>query len=403
MQFTYKAINSKGEVVQGELTAQDKAAALAQLEQNELTPLSLQPKTSFGLSFVLPKFKRGISTKDVIIFTRSMATLIETGISIDKALEISKAVLKGSPMQAVIDELIEEIKGGSSFASALAKHKRVFPVLYISMIRAAESAGIMNTVLNSLGNYLERSYEFKSNLVSSLIYPAMLFGVSVLSLIVLIVFVVPKFLNMFISMDIEPPLPILIASQLGIFFQNFWWLIVLFLVGVVIWFKKQLKRPDGKLWLDQKLLNLPLVGGLLLKIENARFTRTLGTLLANGVSILQALNITKEIITNEVLKRQVELVYVGVREGEKFASLFARYKNYWHPSFLGLAGIGEETGRLPEMLNKCAQILEKDVEEQLKKVISMVEPLTIIVMGLIVGSLIVSMLSAIFSINDTVF
>ena len=403
MKFQYKAIDKKGNLVQGEINGEDKAHVLSQLEARELTPVIIKKSSRLEFSFSFSLFKKKVPAKDVIIFTQSLGTLIETGLSMDRALEITGNVLKDSAIKDVISDLIEEIKGGSSLAAAMSKHRDVFSGLYISMVRAAEAAGVMGTVLNSLAAYLEKSHEFKSNLISSLIYPVMLFSVSILSLAVLIIFVVPKFLNMFTTMNISPPIAIIITSNMGIFFRKFWWLIVLLIGACAYFLKYRLNKPDGKIWRDKKLLKIPYIGNLILKIENARFARTLGTLLLNGVSILQSLMITKQIISNEVLKEHVELLYVGVREGEKMASIFSRQRHLWHPALLGLASIGEETGKLPHMLTKCADMLERDVEEQLKKIISMAEPATIILMGLIIGSLIVSMLSAIFSINETVF
>ncbi len=403
MKFVYKAIDKEGKVVEGELELPDKAEAISYIEAQGFTPLVIEKKKQFALSLSLPLFKQRVSPKDVIIFTQSLASLINAGVSLDKALKISKDVLQDSPLSAIIENIIEDIKGGNSLAGALAKHRHVFSDLYISMIKAGEAGGVLGTVLESLASYLLRSYEFKGNLISSLIYPVLLFVVSILSLVVLIIFVVPRFMLMFKTMDINPPLPIIITSSIGIFFRRYWWSLILLVGGISYYLNARLKRPDGKLWRDEKLLNLPLIGKLLLKIENARFARTLGILLGNGVPILQALMITKEIVGNEVLKREVELVYVGIREGEKLANLLSRHKKHWHTALLSLISIGEETGRLAEMLNKCAGILERDVEETLRKIVSLAEPMTIIVMGVLVGTLVISMLVAIFSINTTVF
>jgi len=403
VRFQYKAIDKKGKLITGFLEAKDKAEILSQLEAEELTPLVIKRQTQFKISFSLLKLKKKIPSRDIIIFTQSLSSLLTTGVSLDKALRITSQVLQNSPLVPVIERIIEEIKGGSSLSAALSKEKKIFPELYISMIKAGETGGVLDTVLEGLSGYLEKSYEFKNNLISSLIYPVLLLLVSILSLAVLTVFVVPKFMAMFESMDIQPPLPIVIAGFIGNFIGSFWWIFTLVFVGIYIYFKNKIKRPDGKLWKDEKILKIPFINNILLKIENSRFARTLGVLLNNGVPILQSLLITKEIIGNEVLKREVELIYIGVREGEKFVNLLNKHKKHWHSALLSLAGIGEETGRLGEMLIKCADILEKDVEEGLKKIVSMAEPVTIIFMGILVGSLIISMLTAIFGINETVF
>ena len=403
MRFVYKAINKEGKVVEGELEVADKAEALSYIEAQGFTPLVVEKRKQLSFTFSFSFFKKRISSRDVIIFTQSLATLINAGVSLDKGIQIAKDVLQDNPLASVIETIIEDVKGGSSLASAVAKHKRVFPNLYISMIKAGEAGGVLDTVLESLASHMLRSYEFRSNLISSLIYPALLFVVSILSLMVLIIFVVPRFMAMFKTMDITPPLPIIVTSSIGIFFRKYWWTLILLVGGLSYYFYTRLRKPDARLWRDERLLRLPLIGRLLLKIENARFARTLGILLGNGVPILQALMITKEIVGNEVLKREVELVYVGVREGEKLANLLARHKRHWHTALLSLASIGEEAGKLPEMLDKCAALLERDVEETLKKIVSLAEPATIMVMGVLVGLLIISMLVAIFSINATVF
>jgi len=403
MRYRYQALDKKGDLINGEVDAIDKAEVLSYLEAQGYTPLIIKKSKQIFSSFSFSFFKKKVPSRDIIIFTQSFSSLIKAGISIDKALNITKEVLESSPLRPIIEAVSEDIKSGNSLANALSKHKNVFSDLYISMVKAGETGGILDTVLEGLSLYLEKTHEFKNNLISSLIYPCLLLIVSILSIFILIIFVVPKFINMFETMNVSPPLPILFTAFIGNFFKRFWWIFFILIVISIYLFKYYTKKPKGKLWIEEKSLTLPFIGQIILKVENARFARTLGVLLKNGVPILKSIMITKEIIVNQILKKEIELIYIGIREGDKLATLLSRHKKYWHAALLSLASIGEETGTLPEMLSKCADILERDVEENLKKIVSLAEPMTIIIMGLIVGSLIISMLTAIFSINETVF
>ncbi|NPA15634.1 MAG: type II secretion system F family protein [Deferribacteres bacterium] len=401
MRFSYKALSDSGEVVAGEIEAQSKEEVVEELEKRGFLPLVIK-KERKKISLSLSWGKR-IKSKDFLIFTQSLATLLKAGVPLDRALRITADILGDSPMGEVVREILRAVKEGSSLSFALARYKKIFPPLYINAVQAGEASGALSEVMSELARYYQRFYEFRNNIISSLIYPVLLFGVSVLSLAVLIIFVVPRFETMFATLNLKPPLPLRIAGFTGKMVAKFWWVGLILVVLFYLLFRFKLKTPEGKLWLDEKILKTPLLKEFVIKLENARFSRTFGTLLKNGVSILQALLISKEIVANEIIKRNIELLYIGIREGDKLANLLMAQKTGWHPVLVSMVSIGEESGELPEMLLKAADMLERDVEDTLKRLVSLVEPATIIVMGLLVGSIIVSMLVAIFSINEMVF
>lgn len=401
MRFSYKALSDSGEVVAGEIEAQSKEEVVEELEKRGFLPLVIK-KERKKISLSLSWSKR-IKSKDFLIFTQSLATLLKAGVPLDRALRITADILGDSPMGEVVREILRAVKEGSSLSFALSRYKKIFPPLYINAVQAGEASGALSEVMSELARYYQRFYEFRNNIISSLIYPVLLFGVSVLSLAVLIIFVVPRFETMFATLNLKPPLPLRIAGFTGKMVAKFWWVGLILVVLFYLLFRFKLKTPEGKLWLDEKILKTPLLKEFVIKLENARFSRTFGTLLKNGVSILQALLISKEIVANEIIKRNIELLYIGIREGDKLANLLMAQKTGWHPVLVSMVSIGEESGELPEMLLKAADMLERDVEDTLKRLVSLVEPATIIVMGLLVGSIIVSMLVAIFSINEMVF
>ncbi len=401
MKFIYKALTDSGEVISGELDANSKDKVVEELEKKGYLPLVIKKqKKKIGLSFT---FGKGVKSKDLLIFTQSLSTLLKAGIPLDRALKITGDILKDSFMKSVVDNILKSVKEGNSLSYALSQYKKIFPSLYINAVQAGETSGALNEVMSELARYYQRFYEFRNNIISSLIYPVLLLGVSLLSLAVLVIFVVPRFETMFATLNLKPPLPLRVAGFSGKIVIKFWWVGILFIITAYLGARYKLRTPEGKLWFDERILRVPLLKDFIVKLENARFSRTFGTLLKNGVSILQALLISKEIVANEIIKRNIEILYIGIREGDKLANLLMSQKIGWHPVLVSMVGIGEESGDLPNMLLKAADMLERDVEDTLKRLVSMVEPATIIIMGLLVGSIIVSMLVAIFSINEMVF
>ena len=406
MLFKFKAVTQEGRIEEGVIEGESKWEVIEELESKDLIPLEVKEQKGGRTPSFLKRFKifrRRFPKRDILVFTNSLHILLKSGLPLDRALSIAHEVVSSELMKDIVKDLIGEIRQGTSLSEALSKYPGYFPPIYVNMVKAGEAGGVLPEVLERLYDYLEKTEEFKSSLLASLTYPAVLVGVGMASIAFLIAFVVPKFSTIFESMNLEPPFFIKLLSGLGEFMSKYLpFLIALALILFLI-AKRRLRTEEGKMKIYRFLLSLPVVGGVLIKVENARFSRNLGMLMLNGVPILQSLSITKEIFENPIYRNEVDRFYEVVKKGGRLSTPMAERKDFWHPVVLGMAEVGEESGTLDQMLIKAADALEKDVQESIKRALSLIEPATILVMGIVVGSIVVSMLTAIFSINDVVF
>ena len=401
--FAYKALTEGGEVVEGSLTAEKEDEVLAFLEAQGLLPISikrLEGKRSF-LSFASRLKRRRVSKRDVLTFTQSLSLLVRSGIPVDRALSICMEAMADSPIVRVLEDVRNDIRQGLSLSEALSKYPGIFSKLYVNTVRAGEAGGFLAEVLERLHSHMERMEEFKSSLLNSLIYPAFLVGVGVISVAVLVVFVVPRFYLIFSSTGITPPFPIPQLAAVGSFVESYGAFVLSFMllagVGFFLWFRK-----GGRERFYAYLMDLPFAGRLALEVENIKFAKNMGTLIINGVPILQAIVIVREMFSNPVFRDELDGMYKAIREGKKLSFVLGRRKDLWHPMLVGMSEVGEEVGELGEMLVRAADVMERGVETKLRRLIAMVEPAAVLSMGLIVGSIVVSMINAIFSINEMV-
>ena len=406
MLFRFKAVTQEGRIEEGILEGESKWEVIEELESRELIPLEVREQRRKSLPSFLRRFRifrRRFPKRDILVFTNSLHILLKSGLPLDKALSIAYEVVSSELMKDIVKDLIGEIRQGTSLSEALSKYPGYFPPVYVNMVRAGEVGGVLPEVLERLYDYLEKTEEFKSSLLASITYPAILVGVGIASIAFLIAFVVPRFSTIFESMNLEPPFFIKLLSGIGEFMAKYFPFLLAFLLLLLILLKKKLKTEEGRMKLYRLLLSLPFIGDILLKVENARFSRNLGMLMLNGVPILQSLSITKEIFENPIYRNEMDRFYEVVKKGGRLSASMMERKGLWHPVVLGMTEVGEESGTLDQMLIKAADALEKDVQEAVKRALSFVEPATILVMGIVVGAIVVSMLTAIFSINDVVF
>ncbi len=400
--FSYKAADKKGKVITGEKKAESRKEVVDYLYSQELIPLVVK-EVSGGAKLRLPKgiFPRRVGLSDVMMFFRSLAVLLNAGVPMDRALAICSEVSENPSMRVLIESIRYDVRGGSSLSDALMKYPKVFSRLYVNMIRAGESGGMLPAVLDRIHRHIERTMELRETVISSTIYPAFLILTGIASVVVLIVFVVPKFSEIFSSMGVSPPFPLPLLASMGGFFGKNWPIILMLLLltplGIKLWLKKEENRERAYAF----LLKLPFIGRILVKAENVKFCSNLGALLENGVPMLKALSIVKEMFSNPLYRASLDEVYRRVREGERLSKVLVPH-SLWHPLVVGLCEVGEETGTLGEMLMVASTALEKELEGALKKGVALIEPVTILGMGLLVGSIVVSMISAIFSVNDIV-
>jgi len=406
--YSYKATDSAGKIVKGTLEAEQERGVVASLHDMGYIPIKIslagRDRSRFDLDLsknIISIFKR-ISTKDVVSFTQDLSALLEAGLQVDRALSTLIDVAEKEKFKEVIKDVLKTVQEGSYLSDALAKHPRVFSTFYVNMVRAGEAGGVLEAVLGRLGDFLESSQDLRDYIKSAMVYPVFLVSVGGISIIILLTFVIPKFSIIFSDMGQSIPL----STRFLIGFSEIlrtYWLVILGGFGAVYFFlRRYIRTPAGRLRLDQYKMNFPVGGELIKKIEVSRFARTLGTLTKSGVPILQALNLVNEIIGNRAIARSMGKIYERVKEGEMLTKPLGE-AGIFPTLAIQMITVGEETGRLDEMLLRVAETYEKMVRNMVKKFISLLEPAMILGMGLVVGFIVISMLMAIFSMSEMPF
>lgn len=408
-EYIYKASDRTGKVVEGSIDAGDEPAVITKLRSMGYIPIHIGPATSgkllsrfFDLKISVPVPFSKVSSKDLLSFTQELSTLIKAGLPLDRGLSIIMEITDNEHLKEISQELLKDVRGGKSFSEALAKHPRAFSRLYVNMVKAGEAGGVMDVVLERLVDFLERSQELKSTVVNAMIYPVVLITVMSIVISIMLIFVVPKFVGIFDMMGQEVPLPTRILLAFSMIIKNFWWLILGLLFGCYYWFNSYTKTEKGRLNWDSLQLKLTGIKGLILKIEVARFSRTLGTLITSGVPLLQSLAIVKEVIGNVVISNSIATIQKAVKEG-KGISLPMRSIGIFPSLAMHMIRVGEETGCMEEMLMRVADTYDREVQNSVKRFISFLEPALILLMSLLVGFIVLSIIWAIFSINDVDF
>jgi general secretion pathway protein F len=403
-QFQYRAADGDGKVLEGTIEAGEVAMAVARLQERGLIPLRVAaagPARTGLASISLPSlnFRKGVRNQDLLIFTHELSTLLGAGLPLDRSLSILSELSERPEMKRVVSEILQAVQRGKSLAEALAAHPRVFASLYVNMVRAGEIGGVLDHVLLRLTDYLERADELRSEVRSALIYPVILTIVAMGSVTILLTYVLPKFAAIFAQAGQALPLSTRFLLGLSDGLRSYWWAILIAIVLMGIGFAHYTRTPAGRLQFDGIKLRVFLLGDLFRKLAVARFARTLGTLLRSGVPMLQALDIVRDVTGNVVISRAIDEVKVGVRGGSGVATPLSHTAAF-PPLALQMISVGEETGKLDEMLVQVAEYFDKDVRAQVKRLTSLLEPALLLVGGLVVGFVVLSMFSAIFSINN---
>ena len=406
--YSYKATDHAGKLITGTLEAAEERQAVAMLQEMRYIPIRISQakKSSLGLDIDLTKsvasFLNRVSTKDVVAFTQDLSTLLEAGVPLDRALAILINVAQNEKFRAIIRDVLKNVQEGSYLSNALAKYPKVFSSFYVSMVKAGEAGGVLDEVLKRLGAFLESTQDFRDYIKSAMVYPIFLVLVGGISIIVLLTFVMPKFSVIFSDMRQAIPLSTRILLALGEALKTYWPIIVGAVGSLYFLIKRYIKTPAGSFKLDRYKLHSPILGELVKKIEVARFARTLGTLEQSGVPILQALNLIRGIIGNQVIAGTIGDVYNRVKKGERLSMPLGEI-DVFPPLAIQMIIVGEETGRLGEMLLRVAENYEKASRDTVKRLVSFLEPAMILGMGLVVGFIVISMMMAIFSMNDMPF
>ncbi len=399
-EFLYKATSLNGKTIGGIIEARDEEAVIQTLHQMNYIPIRIEKagEKTFGIQL---KFQR-VRLNDLLIFTQGLSSLLSAGLPIDRSLNVMSGLVENSKFKEVIKDIFQKVKEGKSLSEALGYHSNIFPKVYINMVKAGESGGFLEAVLNRLSQYLGSRKELRDQILSMMLYPIILTIVSGLSVIILMTFVIPRFARIFSDLGQTIPVPTMILLTISQMIRDYWWLGVGLLLLFYLGLKAYNMDPERKLLWDKLKLRWILFGDILKKREVAIFSRTLGTLLQSGVTILSALNLVREIPQNLAISRSILYLHDRLREGKSFSKSMEETGVF--PSLaIEMAHVGEETGKLDEVLIKIAETYEANIQTTLKRVISLLEPILILVMGGIVGFIVLSMLLAIFSINEIPF
>lgn len=404
--FAYKAIDGSGAVVEGRAEAADEASLTAKLEATGILPLSVAPVRSQagrgGSAAGGLRRRRGPKPGEITQMTRELAILVAAGQPLEQALVTLSDGMGANPVAAMAAQVLARVRAGASLSTALEEQGPVFPKLYVNMVRAGESSGTLDVVLERLADLRERGEKTREMVVSAMLYPAILIVVSLASVFLLLTFVVPQFETIFKDAGAALPTPTAIVIAIGRFCQTYGWMVGLGVVAAVIVVRRILTQPGPRLAWDRAALRLPLVGPLVRTLATARFCRTLSTLVGNGVDLPSAIALSRDVVSNTAVAAAMETVITGVRQGRGLADPLAEI-GLFPPLAVQMLRVGEETGRIDMTSAHIADAYERKLEAAIKRLVTLVEPALIIILGLAVGGIVMSILLAVISINDLAF
>ncbi len=413
--FRYKAVSPAGDVAVGELDAANEAEIVDRLRDQGMLPMQVAPAAAGapaararrrGRPSRRARRRRWFTPKKVtsdhlMAMTRELATLLRAGLPLDRALELLIGLAPTPPVAALLQQIRDDVRGGKALSQALDARRDVFSRFYVNIVRAGEAGGALGVVLTRLAETMERNKDLRESVKSAMIYPTILIFVAVLSVIVLLIWVVPQFQQTFAQAGKALPLPTQIVVLVGTVMRQWWWAIAGGAVLIALWLPRHLARPAVKHRWDARLLNVPYLGDLLTKVEVARFARTLSTLLGNGVTLLAGIGIVKETLGNTVLAGSLDGVASRLREGKGFGRPLAETGLY--PKLATqMILVGEESGRLEEMLNRVAEVYDREVQMAIKRFLAVLEPVMILGLAVMVGGIVFSILLGVMGMSELV-
>jgi|KBSSwiStaDraftv2_1062776.scaffolds.fasta_scaffold03349_9 general secretion pathway protein F len=410
--YRYRAVNPAGEVAVGELDAANENEIVDRLRDQGLMPMQIAHATGRGIATAgaTPArdgqrrrwFESKTVTRDQLLaITRELATLLHAGLTLDRALEILIGLAPTPAVAALLQDVRDDVRGGKALSQALDARREIFSRFYVNIVRAGEAGGALGVVLQRLADTMERNKELRESVKSALVYPIILICVAVASVALLLVWVVPQFETTFAQAGKALPLPTLVVVAVGKFMRGWWWAVVGGVVLAILWYRRRGRNPAVRVARDRRKLTMPLMGDLLAKLETARFARTLSTLLGNGVTLLGGLSIVKETMTNVVLASALDGVIAKLREGKGFGRPLAETGLY--PKLaVQMILVGEESGRLEEMLTRVADIYDREVQLAIKRFLSVLEPILILSLAVLIGGIVFSILLGVMGMSELV-
>jgi type IV pilus assembly protein PilC len=393
--FTYRGTNRAGTTVTGEQTAQSKTELVNTLKRQQINVTKMSEK---GKEFNLPTFGGGVDAKELAVFTRQFSVMIDAGLPLVQCLEILAGQQENKVFQKVLTGTRASVEGGSTLSASMRPYDKVFDALYVNLVEAGETGGILDTILQRLSSYIEKNVKLKRAVKSALVYPVAVLLVAAGVIVLLLWKVVPIFATLFAGLGVSLPLPTKIVIVMSNFVGSiFGFLILVFFVGAVIGLKVWYGTPMGRMAIDRVLLKLPLMGILLRKIAVARFTRTLGTLISSGVPILEGLDITARTAGNAVIEKALLQVRKGLEQGRNLSEPL-KETDVFPGMVTQMIGVGEQTGAMDAMLQKIADFYEDEVDAAVKDLLSALEPMMIVFLGVVVGGIVISMYLPLFTL-----
>ncbi|MFA5144305.1 MAG: type II secretion system F family protein [Candidatus Omnitrophota bacterium] len=397
--YSYRARDSAGKVVKGTMEAADKTELIDKLHKMGYMTTNVRESSGRAASSVLDSFS-WIRSDDILVFYVQLANMISAGITILMSLNTLAKQTENKALKQAIGNVSRQVEAGASLSQAFASQPRIFSKLFVNMIKAGEASGNLDSVLMRYAQFFENQNELKQKINSALFYPVILLCAGLAVTLFIITFVIPQFAEIYLKAGIKLPLPTLIVYNAGIAIKKFWYLGIIAFIALFIGIRLYIKLDAGRLLFDRMKLTLPIVGSLYRKVVMARFSRTLATLLGSGVPILQSLDITREVVGNEVIARAVSNIRGYVEKGERMSEPM-RVSEEFPPDIVQMVAVGEETGNVDGMLNKTADFYDITVEYAVKRLTTIIEPLFLVILGIMVGFIMASMLMPIFDMVKT--
>jgi type IV pilus assembly protein PilC len=393
--FAYTARTLSGDLKSSTMDANTREDVVAQLRRQKLIVVKVDEERG--------RKKGGgkIKTRDIVIFTRQFATMINAGLPLVQALDILSKQSENKSLKDVTRQVVYDVESGHTVADALGKHPKAFSELYVNMVAAGEAGGILDTILSRLAVFMEKTDALVRKVKGAMIYPGVIISVAVIAITVLLVFVIPTFEQMFASVNLALPLPTRIVIGMSRFLTGYWWAVLGSVIGLVFITKRYYATPGGQLAIDRFMLRLPVLGDVLRKSAVSRFTRTLGTLISSGVSILDGLEITAKTAGNRVIHDAIMASRSSIAGGDTIAAPLAK-SEVFPPMVISMIAVGEQTGGLDEMLSKIADFYDEEVDAAVSALLSLLEPLMIVFLGVVVGGMVVAMYLPIFDMINAV-
>lgn len=400
--YSYTALDRAQSEVSGTVEAADPSSARSQLRDQGYRPLDVREKRSWDLNLDIPLLGgSAINTQEKAVFARQMAVLLDAGVPLLRGINILEDQTDNEEFRRILGEIGQAIQGGASFSETLAAHSRAFDGLFVNMVRAGETGGVLDVVLERLAEFAEKNYELKSKVRSATMYPTFLFCFTVGAIVFLLTFVLPTFTTLYAEMGVQMPLPTRIVMGISGFMMNWWYLLVF--LPIMGWYglRWYYGTVVGERRIDRFLLTMPLFGELFEKVATARFTRTLGTLIESGVPLLEAVDIVQDTIGNRVIAELMDEVTDSISEGGTIHEPLEA-SDVFEPMVTHMIAVGEETGHLSEMLERIAETYERQVDDRVDALSSMVEPILIVFMGISVGVIVLAMFLPMFQLVNVV-